>query len=354
MPETAQTRDTDPADSARAAGLRYVSDQLTGIRRLQSPGGFYYVDRQGNTITDESVLARIKSLAIPPAWQEVWICPYVNGHLQATGRDARGRKQYRYHPKWRETRDEVKYERMIKFGESLPALREKVEADLRRPGLPREKVLATVVRMLDLTGIRIGNEEYARTNRSFGLTTLLNRHVRVEGTQVELKFRGKSKVFHALKLRDRRMANIIRRLRDLPGQELFHYLDEDDNPHAIDSSDVNDYLRSITGEDYTAKDFRTWTGTMLATLMLLELAHYESKQQAKKNIDQIVKAVAERLGNTPRICKSCYIHPAVFDTYLDPEKWESWQRCLPPGEDTQSCAERVVLDFLKRHAAIVV
>lgn len=354
MDVTSATLESDPVDSARSAGLRYVSDQSPGISRVAMRDGFRYVDKQGKTVNDEDVLSRIKSLAIPPAWQDVWICPYANGHLQATGRDARGRKQYRYHPKWREVRDEVKYERMIKFGEMLPRLREQVDADLRRPGLPREKVLAAVIRMLDLTGVRIGNEEYAKTNHSFGLTTLLNRHVRVEGSQVELRFRGKSKVFHTLKLRDRRMANILKRLRDLPGQELFNYLDESGQVHTVSSSDVNDYLRLVTGEDYTAKDFRTWTGTMLATLMLLDLAHYESKSQAKKNIDQAVSAVAERLGNTPRICKTCYIHPAVFETYLDEEKWKRWQGCLPENGENQRCAENIVLDFLKQHAAIVV
>ncbi|HZV62968.1 MAG TPA: DNA topoisomerase IB [Methylophilaceae bacterium] len=353
MHTSVQPSESDSTESARAAGLRYVSDQSAGIKRLKQQQGFRYVDKNGQPITDESVIARIKSLAIPPAWQDVWICHYANGHLQATGRDARGRKQYRYHPKWREVRDEVKYERMINFGKALPKLREKVIKDLSLPGLPKEKVLAAVVRMLDLTGVRIGNEEYAKENNSFGLTTLLNKHVRVEGTEIELRFRGKSKVYHALKVKDRRMANIIKRLRDLPGQELFQYLDEQGNMHSIGSDDVNEYLRSVTGEDYTAKDFRTWTGTVLATLLLLELTHYGSKSEAKKNVDQTVKMVAERLGNTPRICKTCYIHPAVFDTYLDEEKWKQWHACVPQEEPSR-CAEEIVLDFLQQHAAIVV
>jgi DNA topoisomerase-1 len=344
---------TEPVDTAHAAGLRYVSDRAKGIGRVRTAEGFRYEDRDGNPVTDESTLARIKSLAIPPAWEEVWICPHANGHLQATGRDARGRMQYRYHPKWREVRDEAKYERMINFGKALPELRDKVERDLTRPGLPREKVLAAVVRMLDLTGVRIGNEEYARENSSFGLTTLLTRHVRVEGTQIELRFRGKSKVYHRLKVRDRRMAGIIKRLRDLPGQELFHYLDEQGGMHRIESSDVNEYLHEITGEDYTAKDFRTWAGTMLATLLLLETAHYGSKTEAKRNVDQAVRAVAEYLGNTPRICKTCYIHPAVFETYLDAEKWQRWQACRQRGGQ-QECAEEIVLDFLEQHTAVVV
>jgi len=350
---TSPPPESDPAESARSAGLRYVSNQAQGIRRIKTRDGFYYVDKNGQRITDESVLARIQSLVIPPAWQEVWICPYANGHIQATGRDARGRKQYRYHPKWREVRDEVKYERMINFGRVLPALREKVMKDLGFPGLPREKVLAAVVRMLDLTGVRIGNEEYAKENRSFGLTTLLNKHVRVEGAEIELRFRGKSKVYHALKVRDRRMANIIKRMRDLPGQELFQYLDEQGNVHSVGSDDVNEYLRSITGEDYTAKDFRTWTGTVLATLLLLELTHYGSMTEAKRNIDQTVRMVAERLGNTPRICKTCYIHPVVFSTYLDEEKWRRWHTCLAKNEEPSRCAEEIVLDFLKQHTAIV-
>lgn len=354
MHATVQLIDTDPVESARSAGLRYVSDQSPGIRRQKNSQGFHYLEKNDQAITDELVLARIKSLAIPPAWQDVWICPYANGHIQATGRDARGRKQYRYHPKWRMVRDEVKYERMINFGRALPALREKVMRDLGLPSLPKEKVLAAVVRMLDLTGIRIGNEEYAKENRSFGLTTLLNKHVRVEGTEIELRFRGKSKVYHALKVRDRRMANIIKRMRDLPGQELFQYLDEQGEVHSIGSDDVNEYLRAITGEDYTAKDFRTWTGTVLATLLLLELTHYATKNEAKKNIDQTVRMVAERLGNTPRICKTCYIHPAVFETYLNEDRWKRWHACLPTEEGTSRSAEEIVLDFLERHAAIVV
>lgn len=349
-----QAIQADPAASARTAGLRYVSNQSSGISRKVLRNVFRYVDKQGETVTDEATLARIKSLAIPPAWQDVWICPYANGHLQATGRDARGRKQYRYHPEWRRVRDEVKYERMIKFGKALPALRDSVQRDLSLPGLPRNKVLAAVVRMLDLTGIRIGNEEYARENRSFGLTTLRTRHVQVEGSQIALRFRGKSKVFHALEVKDRRMASIIKRMRDLPGQELFQYLDDDGEPHSIESNDVNEYLRTITGEDYTAKDFRTWTGTMLATLLLLELTHYSTQTEARKNIDQAVKMVAERLGNTPRICKTCYIHPAVFETYMNAQRWQAWQACHSSDEPQPQCAEDIVLDFLERHAAVVI
>lgn len=346
--------EANPTESARSAGLRYVSDQKPGFQRQKTRNGFRYLDQNGKTIADGAQLARIKSLAIPPAWQEVWICPAVNGHIQATGRDAKGRKQYRYHPRWRLVRDEVKYERMIQFGKALPSLRKKVEADLRLSALPMRKVLAAIVKMLDLTGVRIGNEEYAKTNQSFGLTTLRSKHVHVEGAQIELRFRGKSRVQHDLKLRDRRMANIIKRLRDLPGQELFQYVDENGGVHSVDSGDVNEYLHEITGEDYTAKDFRTWIGTMLATLTLLEMAQYNSQQEAKKNVDAAVRVVAEQLGNTPRICRNCYIHPAVFETYLNTDKWSRWRACVTADGKMSDCAEEIVIDFLERHTAIVI
>jgi DNA topoisomerase-1 len=307
----------DPADAARAAGLRYVHDDRPGIRREAVKDGFRYLDAKGEPVTDESTLARIKRLVIPPAWTEVWICPQANGHLQATGRDARGRKQYRYHAKWREARDEVKYERMLKFGNALPAIRAEVDRALKLPGLPREKVLATIVYLLEATMMRVGNEEYARTNKSFGLTTLRNRHAKVDGSDVEFSFRGKSGVYHKVKVHDRRLARIVARSRDLPGQELFQYVDEDGATHSIDSSDVNDYLRTITGEEYTAKDFRTWSGTVLAALALQEFEKFDSEAQAKKNIVRAIESVAEKLGNTPSICRKCYVHPAVLDAYLE-------------------------------------
>jgi DNA topoisomerase I len=290
---------------------------MPGILRRRDGDSVRYVDADGAEVRDEATLARIKSLAIPPAWTDVWICARDNGHLQATGRDARGRKQYRYHPRWRAVRDEVKYERMISFGKALPSIRKAVDEALRLPGLPREKVLATVVYLLQVTMMRIGNEEYARTNKSFGLTTLRNRHVRVDGSEVEFKFRGKSGVYHAVRVADRRLARIIQRARELPGQELFQYVDDDGKPHAVDSADVNDYLRSITGEDYTAKDFRTWSGTVLAALALQEFEKFDSEAQAKKNIVRAIETVAERLGNTPTICRKCYVHPAIIDAYLD-------------------------------------
>lgn len=303
----------DPPAAAKAAGLRYVNDTKPGIRR---DGGKFF-DASGAPVTDESTLARIKALVIPPAWTDVWICPQANGHLQATGRDAKGRKQYRYHAKWRTVRDDVKYERMLNFGKALPAIRAEVDRALKLPGLPRDKVLATIVYLLEATMMRIGNEEYARTNKSFGLTTLRGRHVKVEGSDIAFHFRGKSGVFHDIELHDRRLAKIIARTRELPGQELFQYLDADGERHSIDSSDVNDYLRQITGEEYTAKDFRTWSGTVLAALALQEFEKFDSETQAKKNIVRAIESVASRLGNTPTICRKCYVHPAVLEAYLD-------------------------------------
>jgi DNA topoisomerase I len=307
----------DPPAAARAAGLRYVNDNKPGIRRERADEGFRYIDAEGAPVEDEDVLRRIKSLAVPPAWVDVWICPHENGHLQATGRDARGRKQYRYHPKWREVRDDVKYERMIKFGQALPAIRREVDRALGLPGLPREKVLATIVYLLEHTMMRIGNEEYARTNKSFGLTTLQRRHVRIDGSDVEFRFRGKSGVYHKVHVHDRRLARIIQRTRDLPGQELFEYVDDGGETHTVDSSDVNEYLRSVTGEDYTAKDFRTWSGTVLAALALQQFETFDSQAQAKKNVVQAIEAVAELLGNTPSVCRKCYVHPAVLNSYLE-------------------------------------
>jgi len=308
---------SDPPAAAKAAGLRYVHDDKPGIRRAPAKDGFSYVSAKGEPVEDEATLKRIKALVIPPAWQDVWICPQANGHLQATGRDARGRKQYRYHPKWRSVRDEVKYERMINFGKALPTIRQEVDRALKLSGLPREKMLATIVYLLEATMMRVGNEEYARTNKSFGLTTLRNRHVSVEGSAVEFKFRGKSGVFHKIHVRDRRLARIIRSTRELPGQELFQYLDDDGQAHSIDSSDVNDYLRAITGEDYTAKDFRTWSGTVLAALALQEFEKFDSETQAKKNIVRAIETVAQKLGNTPSVCRKCYVHPAVLDAYME-------------------------------------
>ncbi len=311
----------DPEAAAKAAKLRYVSDARPGISRERVQNGatatFVYRDPDGSEITNEKTLARIKSLAIPPAWESVWICRIPNGHLQAVGRDVRGRKQYRYHPRWRVVRDEAKYSRMLVFGRVLPEIRRRVAADLGRPGLPREKVLAAIVRLLETTLARVGNEEYAKSNKSFGLTTLRNRHVKVAGTHLTFDFRGKHGIQHHIDLQDRRLSRIVARCRELPGQELFHYLDEDGQPRGVGSDDVNDYLREISGEEITAKDFRTWAATNLAALALKELEAFDTQTKAKKNVVQAVEAVSKMLGNTPAICRKCYIHPAIFEGYLD-------------------------------------
>jgi DNA topoisomerase I len=307
----------EPAESAKAVGLRYVSDEQPGIRRHPAGKQFRYVVAAGKAVRDEQTLARIKALAIPPAWTEVWICPDPNGHLQATGRDVRGRKQYRYHRRWREIRDETKYGRMIAFAKALPHIRKRVKRDLALPGLPRNKVLAAVMRLLEVSLIRVGNEEYARDNQSFGLTTMRDRHVDVNGASLRFRFRGKSGKVHSVDIRDRHLASIVEHCQDLPGQELFQYVDDDGKVQDVKSGDVNDYLREISGQDFTAKDFRTWAGTVLATRALREFARFDTKAQAKKNVVQAIESVAKRLGNTVAICRKCYIHPNVIDAYLD-------------------------------------
>lgn len=306
-----------PVDSAHAVGLRYVSDQMPGIRREKSGGGFRFRYPTGDVVRDKTVLQRIKSLAIPPAWTEVWICPDPRGHLQATGRDARGRKQNRYHPDWREVRDETKYARMLAFGRALPKIRRRVRADLSLPGLPRNKVLATVVRLLETSLIRVGNEEYARENASFGLTTLRNQHVKVRGDTLRFHFRGKSGKPHNVAVHDRRLAKIVSRCQDLPGQELFQFVNDEGERQPVNSEDVNQYLREISGQDFTAKDFRTWAGTVLAALALREFEQFDSQARARKNIVQAIDRVAERLGNTVAVCRKCYVHPEVLASYLD-------------------------------------
>lgn len=312
-----QTRTVDdPLASAQAAGLRYVSDASPGIRRRRAGSGFSYVDAEGRTVRDKVTLARIKSLAVPPAYTDVWICPIPNGHLQATGRDARGRKQYRYHPRWREVRDETKFGRMVAFSDALPRVRRRVEDDLGRPDLPKEKVLATVVRLLECTGIRVGNEEYARSNRSFGLTTLRDHHVEISGSTMRFEFRGKSGKTHRVALSDRRLARIVARCQAVPGAELFQYVDDNGERVAIGSGDVNDYLREITGEDFTAKDFRTWAGTLQAVAALEAQGPAENTRAAKSAILQAVDQVAERLNNTRAVCRKYYVHPAVIERYV--------------------------------------
>ncbi len=316
----------DPVESAKIAGLRYISDDRPGIRRRRVGEEFEYIAPDGQCILDGPELERILSLGIPPAWTDVWICPSPNGHIQATGRDAKGRKQYRYHPRWRATRDETKYARMLAFGAALPLIRRRVEEDLARPGLPREKVLAAVVRLLETTLIRVGNAEYARDNKHYGLTTMRDKHVDVDGTKISFEFVGKSGIHHTVSLKDRRLARIVQRCRDLPGYELFQYIDEQGQRQDVGSADVNAYLREITGQEFTAKDFRTWAGTVLASLALQELEASESDAEAKKKIARAVESVSERLGNTPTICRKCYIHPAVIDAYLEGSLLESLTR----------------------------
>jgi DNA topoisomerase-1 len=307
----------DPEESAREAGLRYVRDDRPGITRRGAGKGFSYRDPSGARITDKRTLARIKALAIPPAWTDVWISPSPNGHIQATGRDAKGRKQYRYHPKWREVRDANKYEHTIAFARALPGIRERVEADLRKPGLPREKVLALIVRLLETTLIRVGNDEYARQNKSYGLTTMRDRHVDVEGSTVSFSFNGKAGVEHEVDLRDRRLARIVKRCQEVPGQELFQYIDESGDRRDVTSDDVNAYLKEISGQDFTAKDFRTWAGTKLAAEALAEFEEFDSDAAAKQNVVAAIERVASRLGNTTAVCRKCYVHPAVIDAYMD-------------------------------------
>jgi DNA topoisomerase-1 len=307
----------EPRQAARAAGLRYVSDQGPGIRRRRVGRGFSYRGPDGRRLRGRATLAWIRSLAIPPAWNDVWISPIRHGHLLATGRDARGRKQYRYHPRWREIRDDTKYTRTIAFAEALPSIRERSRRDLGRPGLPREKVIATVVQLLEKTLIRVGNEEYARSNRSYGLTTMRDRHVEVDGSTLRFEFQGKGGKPYSVDLQDRRLARVVKRCQELPGQVLFQYLDEDGKRQTIDSGDVNDYLREITGEDYTAKDFRTWAGTVLAHQALLALEQVDSEAAAKRNVVRAIEAVAEHLGNTAAVSRKSYVHPAVIEDYID-------------------------------------
>lgn len=314
---TAPETPSDPVASAKAAGLRYVSDEMPGIRRVSRGKHFAYICPDGKELSDESEIARVKALAVPPAYTDVWICPIPSGHLQATGRDARGRKQYRYHKRWREIRDETKYGRLIGFAQALPAIRKRIESDLALPDLPREKVLATVVQLLETTAIRVGNDEYAKDNGSFGLTTLRNKHARVDGSTVRFAFRGKSGVRHAIDLRDRRLARIVRQCQDLPGQQLFEYVDGDGATHAIDSADVNEYIRTISGDDFSAKDFRTWLGTVTCASLLAEQQAAEAQSERKQRLTAVIADVAKRLGNTPAVCRKCYVHPHVVDVYLE-------------------------------------
>lgn len=307
----------DPREAAEEAGLRYVSDEGPGISRRKVGKGFSYRLPKGGPVKDAATLKRIRSLAIPPAWTQVWICPHADGHIQATGRDAKGRKQYRYHPNWREARDAAKYEHMLDFAKALPAIRARVDADMKRPGLPREKVLATVVNLLETTLIRVGNDDYAKQNESYGLTTLQDEHVEVKGTELRFRFKGKSGKTWDLGVKDRRVAKIIRACQDLPGQELFQYVDETGEVRDVTSADVNAYLREISEKAITAKDFRTWAGTVLAAMALQEFERFDTQAAAKRNVKQAIERVASRLGNTPTICRKCYVHPEILNGYLE-------------------------------------
>lgn len=305
------------AEAAHEAGLRYTTDDEPGIRRMRKGRRLEYVGPDGRRVRDAATLDHIRSLVIPPAWADVWITTHPRGHLQATGRDARGRKQHRYHPRWREVRDANKFDRMAGFGKALPRIRRRVARDLRRRGLPKEKVVATIVRLLETTYARIGNEEYARQNRSFGLTTLRNHHVDVRGDSVQFLFKGKSGVEVAVGVTDRRVARVIKRCEELPGQNLFQYVDSEGGRRTVTSDDVNGYMREVTGEDYTAKDFRTWTATVLAACALREAAGFESENDAKKKVVGAIDSVARELGHTRAVCRHSYVHPAVIETYLD-------------------------------------
>jgi DNA topoisomerase-1 len=346
----------EASEVAREAGLRYSSDDRPGITRRRVGRGYSYRDAKGAPIRDKDVLARIRALAIPPAWTDVWICPWPNGHLQATGRDARGRKQYRYHARWHARRGSDKFERMIAFADALPAIRARCEADLARPGLPREKVLAAVVRLLELTLIRVGNDEYARLNRSFGLTTLRDRHARIDGSEVRFRFRGKAGRMHEVGFRDRRLARVIRRCQELPGQELFQYVDEAGEVRDVTSDDVNAYLRDAigaedSGEAFTAKDFRTWAGTVLAYRALRALQPAEGTA-GRKAVVEAVRQTADRLGNTPAVAKGSYVHPAVLEAYLDGSLGgalvEVAEEQVRPPEEADDAEERAVADLLRQ------
>ncbi|MEA1831001.1 DNA topoisomerase IB [Methylobacterium durans] len=336
----------DPREAAEEAGLRYVDDGMPGLTRRKSGKGFSYRDAKGQPVRDAKTLARIRSLAIPPAYTEVWICPRANGHIQATGRDAKGRKQYRYHPDFREARESSKFSHIMAFAGALPGIRARIDQDMRRTGLPREKVLATVVHLLESTLIRVGNDDYARANKSYGLTTLRDPHVRIEGSDLTFRFKGKSGKTWNLSVKDRRIARIVKACQDLPGQELFQYIDEAGERRDVTSADVNAYLREITGQDITAKDFRTWAGTVLAALALQEFETFDCQAKAKKNVRTAIESVAARLGNTPTICRKCYIHPQILDGYLEGDLLLQIQDAV----ETELCEE---LNRLKPEEAAV-
>jgi DNA topoisomerase I len=338
-----ETIELEARRSAQAAKLRYVTDTMAGIRRLGSGKGFVYLSSRGRMIRDAETLARIRSLAIPPAWKDVWICPWENGHLQASGFDARGRKQYRYHPAWAEVRNEQKYSKLILFARALPRIRARVRRDLARHGLPREKVLAAVVRLLELTRIRVGNDEYARQNRTFGLTTIKNHHAEVKGSKIRFDFHGKHAIKHEIELENPELAKVVRKCQELSGEELFEYIDDNGQRRDVKSSDVNSYLRSIACHHFSAKDFRTWAGTVAAAYELKGCEPCTSKTSAKRVINQAVARVAERLGNTKAVCRKCYIHPVVIEAYLEATLHDAM--CRKNGQqDNRRCRDRLPAD----------
>lgn len=338
------------AEAAREAGLSYTSDEEPGIRRKRKGKSFQYIDPDGKPVRDPGTLDRIRSLVIPPAWDEVWITTHPRGHLQATGRDARGRKQHRYHNRWREIRDANKFDRMEGFGRALPRIRSRVARDLRRKGLPKEKVVAAIVRLLETTFARIGNEEYAKQNRSFGLTTLRDRHVDVRGDNVRFLFTGKSGVEVAAGVTDRRVARVIKRCEELPGQNLFQYIDSEGVRRNVTSDDVNQYLHDVTGEDYTAKDFRTWAATVLAACALRDAAGFESETEAKKRVVAAIDGVARRLGHTRAVCRRSYVHPAIIDTFLDGSLERALNIAVVRSRARLTSDETAVLALLRRIA----
>jgi DNA topoisomerase-1 len=337
------------ACTARENGLRYVSDDAPGIRRLRRGRHFTYVGPDGRPVRDPAVLARIRSLAVPPAYEDVWICPDPRGHIQATGRDARRRKQYRYHQRWREVRDENKYARMLDFAAALPRIRRRVAADLRRKDLDREKVLAAVVALLEITAVRVGNDEYARANQSFGLTTLRNRHAWVHGSKLTFRFRGKSGVAHDVRVIDHRLAKIVRACQELPDQRLFDYVGDDGDVHRVGSNEVNEYIREISGGDFTAKDFRTWMGTVRCAVALSQMDEAATVTDRKRNVLEAVRDVARHLGNTAAVCRKCYVHPEVLAAYMDAGKLEQTAASRPSTRGLRA-EERFVIQLLKRRS----
>ncbi|RIL06325.1 MAG: DNA topoisomerase I [Proteobacteria bacterium] len=339
-----------PVESAREAGLRYVDTATPGIRRVRSGRGFRYADAAGQSVRDAATLARIRALAIPPAWTEVWICPLANGHVQATGRDARGRKQYRYHAAWGAIRNETKFGRMVEFARALPRIRARVEADLARPGLPREKVLAAVVRLLERSLIRVGCDEYARANDAYGLASMCDEHVRIAGAELRFRFRGKGGREHGIVVRDRRLAGIVRRCRDLPGQDLFQYVDDAGAPQCIGSGDVNAYLREVAGADFTAKDFRTWGATLLAAVELAREAPAASARARARAVGAMLRSVSERLGNTAAVCRKYYVNPCVVEAYEAGALHGRMDAEVAPGHASEALerAEQALVALLRR------